>query len=121
MIVSRVIAERFEPLVNVGIELNADSVDRSIVRWAAGGTARITGPLTVALVFLGRHELQEQTEKIKVPFFFQIERNDIIDASAGLRYRFADKGVVAVNALVPLNEDGLRAEVIPTLEVEYAF
>ena len=87
----------------------------------AGGTAQVTGPLTAALVFLGRHELEAQTEQIPGPFFFQIERNDIYDASVGFRYRFAESGLVAANAVLPLNDDGLRAEAIPTLEVEYAF
>ena len=55
------------------------------------------------------------------PFFFQIERNDIYDVSLGLRLLFAESAVVSVNALVPLNEDGLRADVIPTAQVEYTF
>ena len=80
-----------------------------------------SGPLTGALVFLGRHELAPQTDPIAAPFFFQIERNDIYDASVGLRWRFAETGFVSANAIVPLNDDGLRADVIPTVEVEYAF
>src|SRR5262245_11566689 len=39
LILSRVFAQRFEPLVNVGIDVNADDPDRSIVRWVVGGTA----------------------------------------------------------------------------------
>jgi hypothetical protein len=121
LILSRVFADRFEPLLNLGIDLNADDVGRSIVRWALGGTAQVVGPLTAALVFLGRHELERQTEPIARPFFFQIERNDIYDASIGLRYRFAETGVVSLNAIVPLNDDGLRPEVIPTFGIEYGF
>ena len=92
-----------------------------VFRWAVGGTATLVGPLTGALVFLGRDELGAQADKIQRPFFFQIERDDIFDASVGFRWRFADNGVVALNALVPLNNDGLRPDVIPTVEVEYAF
>jgi hypothetical protein len=121
LVLSRVLAERFQPLLNLGIDLNADDVDRSIVRWALGGTVQVVGSLTGALVFLGRHELEEQTEQITRPFFFQIERNDIIDASVGLRYRLGESGVIAANAVLPLNDDGLRADVIPTVEFEYAF
>jgi hypothetical protein len=29
--------------------------------------------------------------------------------------------VISANAIVPLNRDGFRADVIPTVEVEYAF
>jgi hypothetical protein len=121
LIASRVFAERYQPFVNVGVDLNANDVDRSVVRWSVGGTAQIIAPLTAAVVFLGRHELARQTDKIQTPFFFQIERNDSFDASVGLRYRFTDSGVVSVNTIVPLNDEGLRAEAIPTFQVEYAF
>ena len=121
LIFSRIFADRFQPLVNIGMDLNADDAGRSVFRWAVGGTATLVGPLTGALVFLGRDELGAQADKIQRPFFFQIERNDIFDASIGVRWRFADSGVVALNALVPLNDDGLRPDVIPTVEVEYAF
>ncbi len=121
LIVSRIFADRFQPLVNIGMDLNADDAGRSVFRWAVGGTATLVGPLTGALVFLGRDELGAQADKIQRPFFFQIERNDIFDASIGFRWRFTDSGVVALNALVPLNNDGLRPDVIPTVEVEYAF
>jgi len=121
LIFSRIFADRFQPFVNIGMDLNADDAGRSVFRWAVGGTATLVGPLTGALVFLGRDELGAQADKIQRPFFFQIERNDIFDASIGVRWRFTDSGVVALNTLVPLNDDGLRPDVIPTVEVEYAF
>ena len=77
--------------------------------------------LSASVVFLGRNELGRQSDPIPTPFFFQVERNDVYDASVGLRWRFADSGFVGVNALLPLNEDGLRAEAIPILEASYAF
>ena len=120
-ILSRVIANRFEPLLNVGVDINANNVDRSAFRWAVGGTAQVVGPLTAAVVFLGRNDFNPQSDQIEEPFFFQIERNNIYDASVGLRLLFAESGVVSVNTIFPLNDDGLRANVIPTLEVQYAF
>jgi hypothetical protein len=120
-VLSHVFANRFEPLLDVGIDCNADDVSQSIVRWAVGGTAQVVERLAAALVFLGRHELARQGEKIATPFFFQLERNDQYDAAIGFRWGFAGTGFVAVNAIVPLNRDGLRADVIPTLEGEYAF
>ena len=61
------------------------------------------------------------TEPIATPFFFQIERSDQYNASVGSRWRFATSGFVSLNAIVPLNQQGLQAAVIPTLELEYAF
>jgi hypothetical protein len=121
LIFSRVIADRFEPLLNVGVNINANDVTRSAFIWAVGGTAQVVGPLTAAVVFLGRNEFNPQSDQIEEPFFFQIERNNIYDASVGLRLLFAESGVVSVNTIFPLNDDGLRANVVPTLEVEYAF
>jgi hypothetical protein len=112
---------RFEPLVNVGIDVNANDVSRSVVGWAAGGTAQVLDRLSVSAVFLGRHELAPLTEPLATPFFFQIERNDQYSASVGCRWRFAASGFVSANAIVPLNDQGLQATAIPTLELEYAF
>jgi len=121
LIASRVIAERFQPLLNLGVDINADDVGRSIFRWAVGATGQIVGPLSGAVVFLGRNEFSAQSDQIAAPFFFQIERNDMYDASVGVRMLFAESGVVSANVIVPLNRDGLRADYIPTLGVEYAF
>jgi len=112
---------RFEPLVNVDIDLNTNDVSRSVVGWAAGGTAQVLNRLSVSAVFLGRHELAPLAEPLTTPFFFQIERNDQYAASVGYRWRLAASGFVSANAIVPLNDQGLRAAVIPTLELEYAF
>jgi hypothetical protein len=86
-----------------------------------GGAAPVIEALTVALTFLGRNELGAQAEAIRLPFFFQIERNDIYDASVGLRWRFAESGIVSANVGTPLNRDGVRRVAVPTLDVEYAF
>src|SRR5437763_8088876 len=112
---------RFEPLVNVDMDLNTNDVGRSVVGWAAGGTAQIIDPLNLSVVFLGRHELAPLTEPLATPFFFQIERSDQYNASVGSRWRFATSGFVSLNAIVPLNQPALQAAVIPTLELEYAF
>src|SRR5262249_53487604 len=94
LILSRLFTERFEAFLNLGVECNADHVDRSVVRWAVGGTAQVTEALTAALTFLGRNELGAQADPIRFPFFFQIERNDIYDASVGLRWRFRESGIL---------------------------
>jgi hypothetical protein len=121
LIVSKVIADRFEPLLDLAVNLNANDVSRSSFRWAVGSTATLYGPLTAAAVFLGNNEFNAQTDPIEAPFFFQINRNDYYNFSFGLRCLFAETGVVSANVIVPLNRDGLRADYIPTLGVEYAF
>lgn len=121
LVLSRIVAQRLEPILNLGADLNAQDVGRSILFWTVGAVGDIYGGLSGYVVFLGRHELAPQTDPIKVPFFFQIERNDIFDAGVGFRYRFADNGTIAADALIPMNRDGFRADVIPTVSIEYAF
>jgi hypothetical protein len=121
LIASRVFGTWLELLANVGIALDAEHVGRSVVQWAIGGTVMPIEQVAVPIVFLGRDELSPPTEPIANPFFFQIERSDTVDASVGVRWRFAENAVVSGNALVPLNHQGLRADVIPTFEVEWTF
>lgn len=121
LIVSKIFNDRVEPMLNLGVDINADDVGRSAFRWAVGLTGEVFKPLTVAVVFLGRNEFNAQTEPIANPFFLQIERNDIYDFSAGLRWLVYDTAVVSVNAILPMNQDGFRSAVIPTLSAEYTF
>ncbi len=121
LVLSRVFMNRFEPFLDAGVDINANDVSRSIIRWAVGGTAQIIDPLSLSLVFLGRHELSAQADPIQTPFFFQIERNDQYAMSVGCRWRFAPTGFVSLNAIVPLNEQGFQPAAIPTVEVEYSF
>jgi hypothetical protein len=121
LVLSHVVGEHFEPFLNVGVDLNTNDVSRSVVRWGVGGTAQIVDRFSTSLVVFGRHELAAQADPIRTPFFFQIERNDQYDASVGCRWRFAGSGFVGLNAIVPLNEEGLRPDVVPTIEFEYSF
>src|SRR5262245_19595412 len=45
IVLSRVFGDRFEPLLNLGVDINADDVSRSMLRWAVGTTAQLA-PLT---------------------------------------------------------------------------
>lgn len=53
---SQVLRERFEPHLNLGIDFNADDVNRSSFLYTVGGTLRIGEKLGVVIDFLGRHE-----------------------------------------------------------------
>jgi len=120
-IISKIIDDRVEPFLNAGFDINAENVDRTIFTWAAGASVQVRGPLNASMLVLGRNEFERQTDKIESPFFFQINRNDMYDFSFGLRWLFADSGVVSANVILPMNNDGLRPEVIPSFGVEYAF
>src|SRR5262249_18147866 len=77
LIASRMFGRRLELLANAGIDLDANDIARSVVRWALGGTFMLGERVTVPLVFLGRHELAAPADPIALPFFFQIEQSDL--------------------------------------------
>jgi len=59
---------------------------------------------------------------IPFPFFPEkIKRNDIADFSFGVRYALGISGSLFFGGIVPLNEDGFRADFIPSGGVEYTF
>ena len=118
LVASRYFGPRVQPYANVGMDLNTQDVGASAVRWVLGTNVQVFTPLTAGIAFLGRHELGAQST-VALPFFFQIERNDIVDASVGFRMRLGEHGSVAVNALVPLNDDGLRTVATPTVALEW--
>lgn len=63
-----------------------------------------------------------QPEQVRFPFFPEkIKRNDIVNFSFGLRYALGESGSIFFGGVVPLNEDGFRADFIPSGGVEYTF
>jgi len=59
---------------------------------------------------------------VSTPFLpIKIERNDIVDFSFGLRYTIGTQGSIFFGGLIPLNDDGFRADFIPSGGVEYTF
>jgi len=55
------------------------------------------------------------------PIFVDIKRNDVFDLALGGRVAIGDRAMIIANFLIPLNQDGLRAEVIPTIGAEINF
>ncbi len=51
----------------------------------------------------------------------KIGRNDIVNFSFGLRYVLGTSGSVFFGGIIPLNDDGFRADFIPSGGVEYTF
>jgi hypothetical protein len=55
------------------------------------------------------------------PLFVDIKRNDILDLAVGGRFAIGDHAMIIANFLIPLNQDGLRANFIPTVGAEINF
>lgn len=90
-----------------------------------GGPADLAGGLalywlTLNTDFLGRSDIT-RPDSIQQPVFLQIERADVLQFSTGLKVAPLRRTAAFFNALLPLNEAGLRADRILAFGVEAVF
>jgi len=128
---------RLTGYVNGGVNFVVEDVDASEGRWGVALDWGITDGTTIGLAFLGRH----QFERLAPPGFFDVvrvlpdgnlavaplfgiegERPDYYDFSVGGRVNLWRDTIIAfANVVVPLNDAGIRTEVIPLVGLEAAF
>jgi len=99
------------PHANVGLNFRTDDPDQHSFRWATGLDVQPFEVLTLTADVIGEH-LLDSNEDIG---------EDIFGISGGLKVNPWRRLVLAGNALVRLNDDGLRADVIPSVALEYTF
>jgi hypothetical protein len=140
-----------EPHLNLGLDFNTDDVDRNAFLYSVGVAALVWDRLGAGIDIMGRSEFGRlppgkgsgltglaleraaatcsrenpcalsNKGPVAFRFPFKIKRNDIIDISFGLRYALGISGSVFFGAIMPLNDDGFRADFIPSGGVEYTF
>jgi hypothetical protein len=110
LVLSKTLFKRFTPHLNIGYEVNAQNDDRSSVEYAVGFDLGLFKGLTLVGDVIGSYE----------PDGDGIGDN-IVNAAAGLRWNPWAQLVLSVNTQFPLNDEGLRAKIIPTFAVEYSF
>jgi hypothetical protein len=104
---------RFTPHFNVGYEFNSGSEGQDRVVYTTGadyGFGKGNNHFSVSSDFIGRHKVENADVG-----------NNIIDFSTGFKWSPRSGMLVFVNVQVPLNEDGLRADWIPTAGYELNF
>ena len=147
---SQVLWDLVEPHLNLGLDFNTEDIDRSAFLYSVGVAALVWDRLGAGIDVIGRSEfgrlqpgkgsgldglaleraaatcsrenpcaLSDNPRSFRFPF--KIKRNDIIDISFGLRYALGTSGSVFFGAIMPLNDDGFRADFIPSGGVEYTF
>lgn len=99
------------PHANAGLQFRTDDPDQHVFRWAAGLDIQPWDVLTFVVDGIGEHHLNRGVDV----------GDDIFAVSAGLKVNPWSRLVVAGNAVVRLNDRGLRADVIPSVTVEYTF
>ncbi|MGH9196798.1 MAG: transporter, partial [Acidimicrobiia bacterium] len=128
---------RFDFHLAAGVEINADDTERSRVRYAAGVTTGITESLAFLVDVIGHSNVTDQDISVTVPTFVNEGdtstadestrtvpgelHTDIVDLALGFKVAFPHSLVGFAGVFVPLNDDGLRADVIPTANIEVSF
>ena len=118
--------------LNAGVDFNTADVDASEADLASARTRAFPG-VSLAAAFLARHPFERIGSPgfLDVPrvrggtaplFGLRLERLDYYDLSVGGRVNlWRDTLIGFANAIVPLNDDGLRADVIPLVGIEATF
>ncbi|HJY82497.1 MAG TPA: transporter [Candidatus Binatia bacterium] len=129
---------RFDLHASSGIEINFEDSDRSRVRYGGGVTVQLIERLAIVADVIGSSNLQTDRISLDVPVFptnpqvfppspsgftrvHQSLSTDIVDISVGFKANLYSTMVGFAAAIVPLNDDGLRADVIPTAGLEVSF
>lgn len=99
----------FTPHLNLGYEFNLDDSDQHSLEYAAGfdvGWEKVTFAMSV----LGSREVNGDGIA-----------DTIVNGAAGIKWNPFGNYILTANLLVPLNDDGLRSDIISTLAFERNF
>jgi hypothetical protein len=145
LIASGTLFDILEPHAQGGIEWNMNDVDISQAKYGAGITAQVADFAALTVDFLGRSEFgalgripsEGRLPAVRDgnfvvddngnlvfegrPLFLNIKRNDILDLAIGGKVSILPQAILFVTFTVPLNEDGLRADFVPTAGIEATF
>lgn len=111
LIASKTFGRWFTPHVNVGYEIDTEELERNTIRYALGFDARLLPRLSVDADVIGR--VKPAVDKTG---------EHIHDLSLGVKWNPLNAWIVRANVQIPLDKNsGLRANIIPTIGVEYLF
>ena len=99
----------FTPHVNLGYEFNLDDSDENSLEYAAGFDFGAES-YTLALSILGSREMSGDGIA-----------DTIVNGAFGVKWNPFGNYILTANVLMPLNDDGLRSDVISTLAFERNF
>jgi hypothetical protein len=122
--------------VNAGADIDG-TLSHSEGRWGVGMDALYSDWAALGVAVLGRHAVDRLFDEgqfntprfdantgtvVVAPLFgFSGDRPDYYDASIGLRYTIFEGLNAFGNALFPLNDDGMRTDIVPLFGLEGTF
>jgi hypothetical protein len=124
----------FSPHVNAGYLIRGGDLTNDAVLATAGFDHLLGSRVTLAADIVSEFQVGSSTLQLpravayELPFRRTVQptsipdmRDDLINGSFGFKFATASRVLIVTNALVPLNEGGLRARQTYTLGVEYSF
>jgi hypothetical protein len=109
VILSRTFFNVFTPHINLGYEFTVDQGNRNSLEYVVGFDVG-SEQFTVAVDILGSHRFGRENIG-----------QDLLTGSLGVKWNPFKQFILALNAQVPLNDNGLRSDIITTFGVEYSF
>ena len=110
------------PHLNVGFSLGDTTRLENEFFWAVGVDWRIIPQLTMVVDFLGRQVIDNQRiEAGSPPGSRKIADSTVADVAVGFKFNVWKNVVGVVNALIALNDTGLRDRVTPLVGIEIPF
>jgi hypothetical protein len=110
VIVSETFFGRVSPHVNAGFFFDTGDADQNQFRYVVGSDLMLHERVTVAADIVGSHDLKSDDIG-----------DDQVGVSAGMKVNPWSRLVISGGALVRLNSEGLRADLIPSGAIEYTF
>lgn len=148
-IVSQDVLDRLELHGQAGFDVDVEDIGRSQARYIAGLTGQVVSFAAITVDLIGRSEFNPQgripssgrlpevrngtfvqtaaeldnpdTKFTGRPYFVDIKRADVLNLAFGAKFAVGQNTIVFATALVPLNDDGLRAQFVPTFGIESTF
>ena len=124
---------RFDFHFQAGFDINADDTERSRARYGIGLTTQLVERVAFLIDIIGSSNLTEQDISVNtVPVIAGSEvvgsrsvtqglRTDIVNLAVGFKAAFAQSVVGFAAVFLPLNDDGLRSDAVPTAGLEVSF
>jgi hypothetical protein len=142
---------RYEAHASLGMEVNADDLDRTRGTYGAGMSVGVLEWLTGNLDVIGTSQISDEQltsfvagESVAdvqaaagdvfrhedVTFkgvsggtrvITTLDRQDVVDLAAGVKVQPFSRAVVSATVIVPLTTDGVRADVVPAVGIEFGF
>jgi hypothetical protein len=111
---------------NLAFEVNAGDLSQSRVRYAIGATVQALPRLALLFDVIGSSGIAADhfslaTPGISMPVSGSVPRTDLVDLAPGVRITVTRHVLIHLDAIIPLTQDGIRANVVPTGGIEATF